>query len=38
MTDEGRISLAPIPEHLGTLTPRLVVANGAAAIEFLEGA
>jgi PhnB protein len=24
----------PIPEHLGTVTPRLVVSDGAAAIEF----
>ena len=24
----------PVPEHLGTLTPRLVVSDGAAAIEF----
>jgi PhnB protein len=27
-------SLPPIPEHLHTVTPRLVVRNGAAAIDF----
>jgi PhnB protein len=27
-------SVRPIPEHLRTVTPRLVVRNGAAAIEF----
>jgi PhnB protein len=26
--------VAPIPEHLGAVTPRLVVRNGAAAVEF----
>jgi PhnB protein len=26
--------VAPLPEHLGTVTPRLVVRNGAAAIDF----
>jgi PhnB protein len=26
--------MEPIPEHLGTVTPRLVVADGAAAIDF----
>jgi PhnB protein len=26
--------VTPIPEHLHTVTPRLVVRNGAAAIEF----
>ncbi len=34
MTDEATASPAPIPEHLGTVTPRLFVADGAAAIEF----
>ena len=34
MSDEARPSPAPIPEHLGTVTPRLVVADGAAAIAF----
>ena len=24
----------PVPEHLHTITPRLVVSNGAAAVEF----
>jgi PhnB protein len=26
--------VAPVPEHLHTVTPRLVVSDGAAAIEF----
>lgn len=28
----------PVPEHLGTVTPRLVVRNGAAAIDFYRDA
>ena len=28
------MAVDPIPEHLGTVTPRLVVAGGAAAIDF----
>jgi len=28
----------PIPEHLGTVTPRLVVSDGAAAIDFYAAA
>ena len=27
-------TVPPIPEHLTTVTPRLVVADGAAAIDF----
>lgn len=38
MTDEATASPAPIPEHLGTVTPRLIVADGAAAIEFYRDA
>jgi PhnB protein len=38
MSDQARPSPAPIPEHLGTVTPRLVVADGAAAIEFYRDA
>jgi PhnB protein len=38
MSDEPRPSPAPIPEHLSTVTPRLVVADGAAAIEFYRDA
>jgi PhnB protein len=38
MMDEIRMSPAPIPEHLSTVTPRLVVADGAAAIEFYRDA
>jgi PhnB protein len=34
ISDQARPSPAPIPEHLRTVTPRLVVADGAAAIEF----
>ena len=30
----GMASVEGVPEHLGTVTPRLVVADGAAAIEF----
>jgi hypothetical protein len=26
--------IEPIPEHLHTVTPRLIVGNGADAIEF----
>ena len=29
---------SPIPEHLHTVTPRLVVRDGAAAIDFYRGA
>jgi PhnB protein len=38
MSDGARRSPAPIPKHLGTVTPRLVVADGAAAIEFYRDA
>jgi PhnB protein len=38
MPDEARRSPAPIPPHLRTVTPRLVVADGAAAIEFYRDA
>jgi PhnB protein len=31
-------AVTPIPEHLHTVTPRLVVRNGAAAIEFYRAA
>jgi PhnB protein len=31
-------SVAPIPEHLHTVTPRLVVRDGAKAIEFYKAA
>ena len=31
-------SISPIPEHLHTITPRLVFADGAAAIEFYRSA
>jgi PhnB protein len=31
-------SVPPIPEHLHTVTPRLVVRNGAAAIDFYRNA
>ncbi|HEY3729558.1 MAG TPA: VOC family protein [Solirubrobacteraceae bacterium] len=30
--------VAPVPEHLHTVTPRLVVRNGAAAIDFYRNA
>jgi PhnB protein len=35
MADEAT---QPIPEHLGTVTPRLVVADGTAAIDFYRDA
>ena len=38
MSDEAKPSPAPIPQHLGTVTPRLVVGDGAAAIEFYRDA
>jgi PhnB protein len=31
-------SVSPIPEHLNTVTPRLVVRDGAAAIDFYRNA
>jgi PhnB protein len=31
-SDSGAVS--PVPEHLHTVTPRLVVSDGAAAIAF----
>ena len=31
-SDSGAVS--PVPEHLRTVTPRLVVTDGAAAIAF----
>lgn len=34
MPDATRAPVPPVPEHLGTVTPRLVVRNGAAAIDF----
>jgi PhnB protein len=38
MSDEATAGPAPIPNHLGTVTPRLVVADGAAAIDFYRDA
>ena len=34
MPRDGVPGLGPIPEHLRTVTPRLVVRDGAAAIDF----
>jgi PhnB protein len=34
MSSDARPSVSPIPEHLHTVTPRLVVRDGAAAIDF----
>jgi PhnB protein len=31
-------TVKPVPEHLGTVTPRLVVADGAGAIDFYKRA
>src|SRR5579872_2466846 len=38
MTSNEREPTNPIPEHLRTVTPRLVVTNGEAAIEFYKRA
>lgn len=34
MPEHAKATVAPIPEHLHTVTPRLVVGDGAAAIDF----
>ena len=34
MSSSGIRPVTPVPEHLGTVTPRLVVSDGAAAIDF----
>jgi hypothetical protein len=34
MPSDAMSGLSPVPEHLHTVTPRLVVRNGAAAIDF----
>ena len=34
MTASQPVAVRPVPEHLRTVTPRLVVADGAAAIAF----
>jgi hypothetical protein len=34
MSGSGPGAVSPVPEHLHTLTPRLVVSDGAAAIAF----
>lgn len=34
MPSDGIPAVSPVPEHLHTVTPRLVVNNGAAAIDF----
>lgn len=38
MSSDSSRDVAPIPEHLHTVTPRLVVGDGSAAIEFYRGA
>jgi PhnB protein len=38
MTSHSQGSVTPIPEHLHTVTPRLVVHDGDAAISFYEAA
>ncbi|MDQ6841807.1 MAG: VOC family protein [Actinomycetota bacterium] len=38
MSSSPAESLNPVPEHLHTVTPRLVVRNGAAAIDFYRNA
>jgi PhnB protein len=34
VSSKARSSLSPVPEHLHTVTPRLVVRDGAGAIDF----
>ena len=38
MPADAHPPVSPIPEHLGTVTPRLVVAGGLAAIDFYRAA
>jgi PhnB protein len=38
MSNESRSRVDPVPEHLHTVTPRLVVRDGARAIEFYRDA
>lgn len=38
MSSDAMNPVTPIPEHLHTVTPRLVVRDGAAAIDFYRGA
>lgn len=38
MSSDPKVPISAIPEHLHTVTPRLVVRNGAAAIEFYRNA
>lgn len=38
MSSNARSSISPVPEHLHTVTPRLVVRDGAAAIDFYRAA
>jgi PhnB protein len=38
MPADAHASPRPIPEHLGTVTPRLVVSDGTAAIDFYRAA
>lgn len=38
MSSDQPERVSPIPEHLHTVTPRLVVRNGAAAIDFYRSA
>jgi PhnB protein len=38
MSNEQRSPVAPVPRHLHTVTPRLVVRDGARAIEFYRDA
>ncbi|MDQ6835539.1 MAG: VOC family protein [Actinomycetota bacterium] len=38
MSSDASEPVTPVPEHLHTVTPRLVVSDGAAAIEFYASA
>ncbi|MEA2213595.1 MAG: PhnB protein [Solirubrobacteraceae bacterium] len=38
MPSQARVSVPPIPEHLSTVTPRLIVRDARAAIDFYRAA
>jgi PhnB protein len=38
ISEQAKPKIPPIPEHLRTVTPRLVVSDGAAAIDFYRAA
>jgi PhnB protein len=38
MTDDPNSPVTPVPEHVGTVTPRLIVRGGQSAIDFYRAA